>query len=144
MPAAVFLITKRDDGIETADMQRGRFVEFAKADEHPDYTIVVGPVLVPDETDKQGDIISAEAIEEAAHDFLANRGRVGLQHQMLLGSRDTELVESTIVRSDTAIGRQRFVRARGSSAFASTLLNYARRSATASWRAFRLAAKRPV
>jgi hypothetical protein len=63
--------------------------------------IVIGPVLVPEETDLQGQVISADEIEKAAHDFLAryNRGtRVGLMHRRV--QKSIELVESWIERND--------------------------------------------
>jgi len=45
--------------------------------------LVYGEVLVPDQEDAQGDIISADVIEDAAHDFLVNSRRIDVQHVFL-------------------------------------------------------------
>ena len=39
--------------------------------------------MVPDQEDAQGDIISADVIEDAAHDFLVNSRRIDVQHVFL-------------------------------------------------------------
>lgn len=49
-------------------MKRLGFMEIIKADN--DKRIVTGPVLVPENVDLQDDIISAEEIEKAAHNYL--------------------------------------------------------------------------
>jgi hypothetical protein len=79
---------------------------FAKAEEHPDYTFVLGPVLVPEEIDKQGDIISSEEIEKAAHDYIQDSRRPGLMHQLMLGTLDAQVVESYVTRGEYHIGKQ--------------------------------------
>jgi DNA adenine methylase len=69
------------------------FCPIAKAD--TERRLVTGMVLVPETVDAQGDIISAEAIEGAAHDFLARYNReteLGVQHKSFNGQ--AELVES--------------------------------------------------
>ncbi len=58
-----------------------------------DKQIVVGEVLIPDEVDAHGDIISAEEIERAAHEYLAKSRIIGLQHKE---TADAEVVESWI------------------------------------------------
>jgi hypothetical protein len=77
--------------------------EFVKADEHPDYTFILGPVLVPEKVDKQGDIVSSEEIEKAAHGYVEDSQRPGLMHALILGSRDAKVVESYVTRDATKI-----------------------------------------
>ena len=43
------------------------------------------PVLIPNETDKQGDVIPADEIEEAAHEFLAEFRNIDTDHDLLSG-----------------------------------------------------------
>lgn len=43
------------------------------------------PVLIPNETDKQGDVIPAEAIEKAAHEFLTEYRNIDTDHDLLEG-----------------------------------------------------------
>ena len=78
--------------------------EFAKAEEHPDYTFILGPVLVPEKVDRQGDVISADVIEKAAHDYMEDSQRPGLMHQLMLGTRDARVVESFIARTNMKMG----------------------------------------
>ena len=60
--------------------------------------VVKGPVLIPDIYDQQGTMISADVIEDSAHEFLssltgakATKSAVGVMHTDF--SRDIELVE---------------------------------------------------
>ncbi len=78
-------------------------LNLTKSLEASDHTFVLGPVLVPETVDFQGDIIGAEEIEKAAHEFTANSMRAGLMHSVMLQKRDTEIVESYITRCDTVI-----------------------------------------
>lgn len=78
-------------------------LNLAKSLEMSDHTFVLGPVLVPEVTDFQGDIVSAEEIERVAHEFTANSMRAGLMHSTLLAKRQTEIVESYITRGPTVI-----------------------------------------
>lgn len=77
---------------------------FWKTEEHPEYTFVLGPVLVPEVIDKQGDVISAEEIELAAHDYMEDSQRPGLMHQLMLGTREAQVVESYVLRSKVKVG----------------------------------------
>lgn len=43
------------------------------------------PVLIPNETDKQGDVIPPEAIEKAAHTFLGEYRNIDTDHDLLEG-----------------------------------------------------------
>lgn len=63
-----------------------------------DAGFVLVPVLVPEERDLQGDIISAEVIERAAHDYMEDSQVVGLMHKA--EAKGVVVVENTIVRSD--------------------------------------------
>ncbi len=46
------------------------------------------PVLIPNETDKQGDVIPADEIEKAAHRFLAEFRNIDTDHDLLSGRGD--------------------------------------------------------
>lgn len=86
----------------------GKFVatcELCKIEDADDHTFVWGPVLIPETVDKQGDIISAEEIEEAAHGFLEDSGRPGLLHRVMLGSRDATIVESGLLRAPYKVSK---------------------------------------
>jgi hypothetical protein len=43
------------------------------------------PVLIPNETDKQGDVVPADEIETAAHDFLADYRQIDTDHDLFDG-----------------------------------------------------------
>jgi hypothetical protein len=94
---------KVEDEVEKDDETK-HFVPFAKADKH----LVTGIVLQPEVTDAHRDIISAEVIEKAAHNFLAKFGKqtkVGLQHSSFKTNEDRfSLVESWIAPMDMTIG----------------------------------------
>lgn len=67
--------------------------------------LVYGVVLVPEEYDSQGDIISEEEIQAAAHDFWkrykTDQAGIGLMHKRVI--RGVEPVESYITTSDEVI-----------------------------------------
>ena len=68
--------------------------------------IVTGIVLEPEEVDAQGDIVSEEAIKEAAYRFLAKFNKdteLGFMHKAF-GDLGMSLVESWIARQDTEMG----------------------------------------
>lgn len=72
-------------------------------DDKPDEAqYVLGIVLEPEVRDSQGDIYSAQEIEEAAHEFMANSQKVGLMHKKLLGQGAT-VVENYIAPVDFEI-----------------------------------------
>lgn len=62
--------------------------------------IVFGPVLVPDEPDSDGDVVTAEKIEEVAHKFLEQYGNIDLQHTL---NNVGKVVESYILPFDWEI-----------------------------------------
>ncbi len=68
-----------------------------------DCGFVLAPVLVPDEPDWQGDVISAEEIEKAAHSYMADSQRGAYMHRQGLDDSQVMLVESSILRADTTI-----------------------------------------
>ena len=58
------------------------------------------PVLIPNETDKQGDVIPVGEIEQAAHTFLANYRKVDTDHDLMEGKGTP--IESWTLKQDTA------------------------------------------
>lgn len=79
--------------------------QILKSESHPDHTFVWGPVLIPEEEDHQGDIIDPVEILEAAHGFMIDSQRPGLQHKVMLRKKDVQIVESGIIRgSDLRFG----------------------------------------
>jgi hypothetical protein len=66
-----------------------------------DAGFVLVPALVPEERDLQGDIISAEVIEQAAHDYMQESQTVGLMHKAV--AQGVVLVESYLARCDMEI-----------------------------------------
>lgn len=58
--------------------------------------LVYGEVLVPDEVDAQGEVVSAEDIEAAAHDYLKGSRRLDYKHTRLLKDEEAVVVESYI------------------------------------------------
>lgn len=77
------------------------YVPILKASD--DFGFVLAPVLVPDEPDWQGDVISAEEIEKAAHAYMEDSQRGDFMHRQDLGDSDVMLVESSILRADTIL-----------------------------------------
>jgi hypothetical protein len=74
--------------------------QICKVEEEPDYTFVLAAALVPDRPDMQGDVIDSHEIEKAAHGFVENSQRSGVQHKAKLKKREAVLVESYIVRAE--------------------------------------------
>lgn len=65
--------------------------------------LVVGVVLEPDSEDAQGDIIKADTIEKAAHDYLVKSRTIYNSHSSLA---KCEVVESYIAPSDFYLNGQ--------------------------------------
>jgi hypothetical protein len=65
---------------------------------------VLGPVLLPEIADSQSDIISSDVIEEAAHRFMREKGRIGLYHKEFTHFLD--VVESYILRAELTLGKE--------------------------------------
>lgn len=76
-------------------------------DEDEDFTFVLTPILVPESVDRQGDIIDAEVIEVAAHDYMEHSQRPGFMHKQMLGRVDAVMVESFIARQSMKFGTKR-------------------------------------
>jgi len=68
--------------------------------------IVFGPVLIPDEPDSDGDVVSAEHIEQVAHKFVEEYGNIDLQHSL---NNVGKLVESYILPVDIDTGDNNIV-----------------------------------
>lgn len=66
--------------------------------------LVYGVVLEPDFVDAQGDLIDADTIEKAAHNYMAHYRTIGLQHMEV--AEDIELVESYIAPVEFMAGEQ--------------------------------------
>lgn len=75
------------------------YVPILKADNEEQY--LLGPVLVPESEDTQGDIVSAAEIRRAAHRFLEFYQDIRLQHQR---STTVKVVESFIAPHDLQLG----------------------------------------
>ena len=70
--------------------------------------LVTGIILEPETVDGQGDVVSAEVIERAAHNFLSGYNRetqMGILHKMF-GKIGVELVESWIAPSEMKFGNE--------------------------------------
>ena len=67
-----------------------------------DQRIVSGPVLVPEEVDKQGDVVSAVEIEKAAHDYMKNYQHINIMHNNNYNDMAKEIVpiESAVLKVD--------------------------------------------
>ena len=80
-------------------------------DDAEDQQLVTGVVLVPEVADAHGDIISAEVIQAAAHQFLAeynSRTTIGIQHTDM--DPPIDLVESYIAPMDFVLGNQTIIK----------------------------------
>ena len=85
--------------------------------------LVTGIILVPDEVDKQGDIVSAEAIEELAYNFMSDyRAQESDMGEMHTDMRDDiQLVESYLAPQELTFGTK--IVKRGSWIVTSKVLN---------------------
>lgn len=70
--------------------------------------IVYGVVLVPDQVDSQGDVVSKEEIEKACHGFLVNSRKHDVQHSDQ--PAPVETVENYIAPQDMQVAGQRVVK----------------------------------
>jgi len=80
--------------------------EIVKVLDESEFTYVLGPVLVPESVDKQGDIVSREEVEKAAHGYMEDSQRPGLMHRLMLGNRDAAVVESYLTRVEHKFGKR--------------------------------------
>lgn len=65
-----------------------------------DKRLVTGPVLVPDEPDLDGDVVTAEQVEEVAYKFMEDYQNIDIMHKFRNVARP---VESYILRDDEEI-----------------------------------------
>ena len=67
-----------------------------------DMRIVSGPVLIPEEVDRQNDIVSAEEIEKAAHDYMKHHQHINIMHSNNYDhmTRDIVPIESAVLKTD--------------------------------------------
>lgn len=65
---------------------------------------ILGPVLIPDVVDGQGDIVSAAEIEKACAFYNANSRRIFKDHKSPMSTRDAELIESYVSPAAMVIG----------------------------------------
>lgn len=70
--------------------------------------IVYGVVLVPDQVDSQGDVVSKAEIEKAAHSFLVRSRKHDVQHSDQ--PAQVETVESYVAPQDMEVGGQKVVK----------------------------------
>ncbi len=73
-----------------------------KVDEEKRFALA--PALVPDKVDKDGEFITAEEIEETAHDFMAWYQMVTYMHEIPIEKKDIAIVESYILRQPLKAG----------------------------------------
>lgn len=68
--------------------------------------IVYGPVLIPNEPDTDGDVVTAEQIENVAHKFVEEYGNIDLMHSLNNVGR---LVESYILPVDLEVDEETII-----------------------------------
>lgn len=77
-------------------VRRARILKVDKAKQ-----IVYGIVFVPGERDRDGDVLTVEDIEYAAHNYLMRRQlKVDLQHERILSPKEAAVIESWIAPVD--------------------------------------------
>lgn len=88
-----FLIVK-EEGI-TPNLQVESPIIKADDDKH----LVTGVVYAPGVVDTQGEFMEADAIEEAAHEFLAKHRNTDVRHNFIT-NKGVEIVESAVAKAD--------------------------------------------
>lgn len=91
---------------EQPNVSKSIWMPIVKADD--ELRLATGIVLQPEVVDAQGDIISAQVIRQAAHNFLAlynKKTQLGLQHE-LMKPEGVELVESWITPVDMVLNNR--------------------------------------
>tara|TARA_Y100000034_G_scaffold92548_1_gene111886 strand:+ start:99 stop:1007 length:909 start_codon:yes stop_codon:yes gene_type:complete len=68
-------------------------------DDDDEQRFVLGVVLVPDVQDLQDDIVSVDDVERAAHQFMLNKGCIGISHEDF-PENACIVVESSVARQD--------------------------------------------
>ena len=93
-----------EEQAESTDPGEGevkKFVRLIKSEDSKEQRTAFGIVLEPETVDGQGDIYSAEVIEEAAHRFMENYQKMGEMHRRL--RKDVKVLESFIAPCDMEI-----------------------------------------
>ena len=88
--------------VEKSKDERVFHAEIVKVDK--DKRFALAPALIPDKPDSDGEFVTAEEIERAAHDFMAWYQMITYMHAVPLERRDVAIVESYILRESTRIG----------------------------------------
>lgn len=70
----------------------------SKEDDGEDLRVGVAPALVPNEVDKDGDVVPATSIRKMAHSFLKEDGGIDEEHNLIEGKG--EVVESWLLKED--------------------------------------------
>lgn len=76
-----------------------------KAASEPMY--ILSPVLVPETTDLQGDVISASEIQNAARQWMAHSQAISLMHRRTLGRNQVQVVENYVLLYPQTFGTRR-------------------------------------
>jgi len=71
-----------------------------KKSEKDDWSVIYGAVMIPNVTDKQGDIITREAIERAAHNFVKEKKTDEIDGDHNLITNKGNLVESWLLEEE--------------------------------------------
>ncbi len=80
------------------DWKTSSDIVFSDLSKEEDKRIAYAPAMVPDITDKQGDVIPAHVIEDAAHKYLTKEGGIDADHDLIEGKG--EVVESWVLKED--------------------------------------------
>ena len=84
-------------GYKVSKSENGLYCRIWKVVPHK--RVVIGPLLIPDKVDLQGDLVRAEDIEEVAHKFLLRGNfQIKFMHKQPLRKADAAIVESGIYR----------------------------------------------
>jgi hypothetical protein len=83
--------------------ERVQEISIHKADRPDEERIVYGIVLEPDTVDLQGDVVTADTIRKAAHDYMEHSGAIGLQHEEIITGK-AKILETFIAPVDFDVG----------------------------------------
>ena len=103
---SVAWIESREQSIVRFALGDGREIELLKADAGEE-RVVFGIVLEPDTVDAQGDTISADEIEKAAHRFMSDFRNLGVQHEEIVDGDALQLLESYVAPVAMTIAKKK-------------------------------------
>ncbi|MGB9834970.1 MAG: XkdF-like putative serine protease domain-containing protein, partial [bacterium] len=89
--------------VDKVSTEKSWFVPLIKSEEEH---FVLGPFLIPDEVDLQGDVVTAEEIEKAVHKFMEEYQKIGEMHQKILPKDKATVVECYVTRGDWELNGQ--------------------------------------